>query len=99
MVQVIASTLQVDVEPYSKWLEKLSADEDVTASPALKLLPFFQSVDANPPDPAHEALGVVRLQSEKGQASSRTLADLAPLQKQDIEKWVRYWRSEGHLNH
>jgi hypothetical protein len=99
MIQVVASSLQVDVQPYPKWLEKLSVDEDVTANPALKLLPFFQSVNASPPDPAHEALGVVRLQSEKGQASSSTLADLTPLQKQDIEKWVKYWRSEGHLDH
>lgn len=74
--------------------------------PALKLLPFYRRLAAS--DTAvreseratHgssevEAVGFVRIATDKMQALSPTLRNLAPMDADHPKRWIAYWHSRG----
>lgn len=91
---------------WSDWFKKLEAcsTEDMQRIPGLKLLSFFRSLAAGdstlrelPEAEAmeREALGLVKLATDKLRILSPTTNDMPTLSKEDPALWISYWRSKG----
>ena len=70
--------------------------------PALKLRDFFKGLAqadvavSNMPNPqSAEAGGGTRFALAQAEAASPTRRGLQALSKQDVERWVAYWRGVG----
>ncbi|KAF2873104.1 hypothetical protein BDV95DRAFT_490710 [Massariosphaeria phaeospora] len=82
----------VEVVSYREWVMRLRAisnvgsfdGEALTANPAVKLLPFFESVLSK-----KSSLGTFEL--GQSMASSSTMRTLQPLEKDCLEAWVNGW--------
>lgn len=92
--------------PFSEWLKKLETygPEDMKRIPALKLLLFYRSLAAGDSTlqaleegeaAEREALGSVKIATDKMQALSPTLRDMPPLTSAEPSRWVAYWSSKG----
>lgn len=84
---------------YSEWLELLEHNLDVgDSNPASRLIDFFRaaSMDA---DDSKEAMGLPRLELVNAREVSRTLKDetLRQIGKEDVERWLSYWRDVKFL--
>ncbi|EPQ57831.1 acetyl-CoA synthetase-like protein [Gloeophyllum trabeum ATCC 11539] len=92
---------------FSEWvsrLEKRAAKAETNGHglvPAVRLLEFFRKHAAADTAKARlkggEAGGVATFSTEKAQALSPTLGQLACLNEQDAERWVRYWKSKEFM--
>jgi hypothetical protein len=96
----IASTLKVDLVPYSDWISRLEASEtDGVGEPhiAVRLLSFFKAV---PVEGNTEAGGIPRLDITAARRVSPTLNDenLKPVGLEDVKKWLNYWKSAGLIS-
>lgn len=92
--------------PWAEWFKKLEAcgAEDVKRIPGLKLLAFYRplaagdsalrAIDANEAA-QREALGFVKIGTDKMQMLSPTLRDLPPLKSDEPARWISYWHSKG----
>ena len=102
----ITGNKRLPLVPWAEWFKKLEARgaEDMQRIPGLKLLPFYRPLAAgdsalraiDPSEAAErEALGFVRIVTDKMQILSPTLRDLAPLKSDDPARWISYWHSKG----
>ncbi|KAF8572826.1 NAD(P)-binding protein, partial [Ramaria rubella] len=106
VIQHVADYLHVPVIPYEEWLSRLKAsprtDDALHRNPALHLIDFYQ-FSTTPKDFARlssrEAMGVAMFETN---ISAREAPSLAParlwqLGKDDVNKWIGYWKSKGAL--
>ncbi|KZT20596.1 acetyl-CoA synthetase-like protein [Neolentinus lepideus HHB14362 ss-1] len=89
--------------PFKQWITLLekkavgATESDMEATPAIKLLPLFQSMaqadvairTSGKTDT--EAGGMPRFASQKAQAVSPALRDAPQLSVEDAERWIVYW--------
>ena len=88
----------IKVIPYHEWLAELRTQFDidfidanaVTANPALKLLPFFESLLSGPDFKSTFELG-------RSMAASSTMRTLQPLDKDCLQGWINGWMKEAGL--
>ncbi|TEB21758.1 acetyl-CoA synthetase-like protein [Coprinellus micaceus] len=100
MVELLAEALSIPQVSYGEWLAKLEALasdlslSDLNSNPALKLLPFYKSVQGLSLPEDAEAFGSPSLSSEKAAALARSLHPpvLQPLDRKDVAAWVGYWK-------
>ena len=77
------------IVPFAAWLKALkqssSTTKDVSLNPAIKLLDFFENLQRNEhrPPPSLETAVTVE--------SSKTLAQLGPVQAEWMERWMKQW--------
>ncbi|KAA6414504.1 MAG: hypothetical protein FRX48_01253 [Lasallia pustulata] len=77
------------IVPFAAWLKALkqssSTTKDVSLNPAIKLLEFFENLQRNEhrPPPTLETAVTVK--------SSKTLAQLGPVQAEWMERWMKQW--------
>lgn len=107
----ISIALDLPLVPYVEWLGKLqhsASDHEMNAAtemeilrynPALRTLPFFQSLGAYAADlePGWEALHFPALSIENALSASPTLYNVSPLGEQDVLRWLTYWKAVGYL--
>jgi hypothetical protein len=111
--QSIAKTTGHDLVPYSAWLAKLEkAAEDpkeAERNPAIKLLDFYRGVvlknesEGSKKDGTRQesrsgdAMGFPAMETTRAVQQSETLRNLKPLDEEDAQKWLGYWRKRGFL--
>jgi len=110
-MKVLATTLGVPLVPYVEWIARLESsahDADDDSAPgahvenrraALKLTHFYR-IGLNASSHNTESMGLLpNVASNKGLKASAALQDetVQPLNEQDVEKWVAYWREIGFL--
>ncbi|THV08159.1 acetyl-CoA synthetase-like protein [Dendrothele bispora CBS 962.96] len=107
LARTIGSKLNVDVVPFTTWLEKLeevgkkdkNAEEKISA---LRILPSYQGMAAkyNNGSGSHEqaeleeeAFGMTLIKNENAKRLSKTLADpdVPQLGQEDLMRWLAYW--------
>lgn len=107
VIQHIADILDVPVIPYDEWLNRLEAssttDEDLHRNPALHLIGFYR-VSATPKDAnrigEREALGLAMYETQSTVADASCLMPerLPQMGKEDISRWIDYWKRKGALD-
>ncbi|KAF8655498.1 hypothetical protein AX16_003028 [Volvariella volvacea WC 439] len=97
---------RLPVIPFEDWVDRLEqhaaapTDEVFNAIPGIKLRDFykaFASADYIHPN-KDEAGSVTRFATEKAQAVSPAFKRSRVLEKQDAERWIRYWKSVGYFD-
>ncbi|GLB38113.1 putative acetyl-CoA synthetase-like protein [Lyophyllum shimeji] len=95
------------VVPFAEWFAlleqraKSASDADIQAIPAIKLLEFFRATGKADQAIAQagrkdvESGGLTRFATEKAQGCSPTMRELSPIGREDVRRWVRYWRGVG----
>jgi thioester reductase-like protein len=108
VIDPIADALSVPIVSYREWLSKLEetgreVDRGHTVAldnPALKLMDFYRvrTITDGSKGP-REALGFPILNLSKALQISSTLhsSNLQQMGKEDVEKWIQYWKSKGFL--
>jgi len=102
----LSSKLSVPLVPYVEWLSRLVQLDESTKSrevevlksvPALRLLGFFKGTATR--QSTGLAMGVRLLQETQAIVTSETLADPMrhQLDKEDVGRWLKYWRSVSFL--
>lgn len=107
----LTNNSRLPLVPWSEWFAKLeSCNQDASARiPGLKLLPFYRALAAGDAHirslvdnsrgedmtSQREALGFVMLATQKMQAVSPTLRNLAAIDEDHPNRWIDYWRSKG----
>ncbi|EIN05387.1 acetyl-CoA synthetase-like protein [Punctularia strigosozonata HHB-11173 SS5] len=107
----VSERLNVPLVPYERWLDALENDlkdtsktevEHMLENPALRLLPFYQSVAAviNVQDKhaGYEAAGIPMLDLQNATSVSPSLRDMQPLTLADVDQWLEYWKRVGLLH-
>jgi hypothetical protein len=110
VVKHVSERFHVPLVPYTEWLRALENDlsdpsktevEHMRENPALRLLPFYQSVGAavnvQEKHAGYEAAGIPMLDVQNAKAVSPALRDLAPLELADVDRWLGYWKRVGLL--
>jgi hypothetical protein len=104
VVKVVAEKLFLPLTSYAEWLGKLQTLQKHTADgavkiSALRLLPFFEQVQASAAA-GQEAMVGVTLATEKAQRISQTLRDpnLPMIRNTEVDAWVKYWCTAGLLS-
>jgi hypothetical protein len=105
-----AKQLGVPLVPYGDWLQALEVDikdgsktevQHMRENPALRLLGFFREISTIPfiseGRPGYEAMGVTMMDMEKAKSVAPSLRSLAPLDCEDMDRWLGYWRRVGLL--
>ncbi|KAG8930870.1 hypothetical protein FRC02_003563 [Tulasnella sp. 418] len=103
----IAQALNVPLVPYSEWVARLdeslrtakSEMEAVRENPALRLIDFFRSNNADTVPPGREAGGLPKLATDIAVQVAPSLQEqnLPQLGEKDALSWVNYWKSTGFL--
>ncbi|KAF9556254.1 acetyl-CoA synthetase-like protein [Agrocybe pediades] len=113
LAAAISRELSVEAVPFIDWFKKLEKAKDsmakeeegkdevdaMRAVPALRLLPFFQSMSSKVQESPY-AFGLACLSNTAAVRLSPTLSDPAkskPLQEEDALSWLGYWRSAGFI--
>lgn len=99
MAQHMSEALRLPLVPYSDWLERLERNLDVGGdNPASRLIDFFRTASMDGGD-SKDAMGLPRLELVKAKGGSRTLNDdtLRQIGKDDVDRWLSYWRSVGFV--
>ncbi len=100
--QVFAEQMEVPLVPYSTWLSLLqddSRDQTMTKSerakrnPALRLIPYFQTVDMGE---HKEPVGHTRMDLTKAVKAAPVLKEVR-IGREQVIRWVRKWRKSGFL--
>ncbi|EIN05406.1 acetyl-CoA synthetase-like protein [Punctularia strigosozonata HHB-11173 SS5] len=105
-----AKRLGVPLVSYADWVQALEADlksasksevEHMRENPALRLLPFFQTVGKSPliseDHPGFEAMAITLMDMEKAKSVSPLLRTLPSLGPEDVDRWLAYWSRVGLL--
>lgn len=108
----LAASLSLDLLPFSEWVHKLEESlhhdpEALKRNPALALLDFYKRLIVGfdvggaavhgSDGMEREAGGLARLGTEKAIRASPSL-DAAPvITREDVDRWVAYWRAKGFL--
>lgn len=94
LVPVIQSSFgdcSVKIVSWSEWVDALSKSQyptvDVTQNPGLKLLDFFEALRRD----ADAGLAFPRLELERSEMKSGTLAGLKSVGHEWLEAWLRQW--------
>lgn len=100
ILQALSSDLQLDVTPYSDWLQRLEVhcSEHPSELNASNLLPFFQSIaDGRAWD--KECFGLPRLDATQALRVMKCLNSPTyhSLGKVDVASWIDYLRRSGSL--
>ncbi|KAG6877719.1 hypothetical protein C0993_004656 [Termitomyces sp. T159_Od127] len=80
-----------------------ASDGDVQAIPAMKLLGFFRTISESDYVIANSGLhevesgGLAKFATAKAQSLSQTMREVQPIEAQDVNRWVGYWRCCGFL--
>ncbi|KAL8838457.1 MAG: hypothetical protein Q9170_002132 [Blastenia crenularia] len=81
----------VSVVSWSEWVDALAKSQhstaDITQNPGLKLLDFFATMKRD----GGAGLVVPRLDTERSEMKSGTLAGLKPVGAEWMERWLRQW--------
>jgi len=103
----IADALDVPIISYDKWLHLLqvspTTDEALHRNPAIHLVGFYR-VSAIPKDTRRveerEAMGLAMYKTMGTVADAPSLSpeNLKQLGKEDVNRWIGYWRSKGALD-
>ena len=110
LASIAAQDLSVPLVSYTEWLEKLeeagkSTQSDNTDNgveilrkiPALRLLPFYQSISATQKNDGN-AFGLPPLGCEEAVCLSKTMSDgILPLGENDVRSWMQFWRDVGYI--
>jgi len=110
LASIVSQDLSVPLASYTEWLEKLeeagnSNQSDNTDNgveilrkiPALRLLPFYQSISAAQKNEGN-AFGLPPLGCEEAVRLSKTMSDgILPLGEKDVRSWMRFWREVGYI--
>lgn len=77
------------IVPFAAWLKALkqsfSTTQDLSLNPAIKLLEFFENLQRN------EHQSPPTLETAATIKSSKTLAELGPVQPEWMERWMKQW--------
>ncbi|KAJ8082616.1 putative NRPS-like protein biosynthetic cluster [Marasmius tenuissimus] len=109
MMERLGEQLGLPLVRYSEWLNALESAASTTSSssmrnpsssslsnPAISLLHFYRS--ARPPSAADsEAFGFTAMKTNNAVDTVPWLKDLSPIGREDVDKWVEYWRRVGLL--
>ncbi|KAK1227630.1 hypothetical protein PQX77_009360 [Marasmius sp. AFHP31] len=104
MMERLGEQLGLPLVRYSEWLNALESAASTTSSssmrnpsssslsnPAISLLHFYRS--ARPPSAADsEAFGFTAMKTNNAVDTVPWLKDLSPIGREDVDKWVEYWR-------
>ncbi|KAG6867617.1 hypothetical protein C0993_000498 [Termitomyces sp. T159_Od127] len=97
------------VVSFQEWFSLLekrarnASDGDVQAIPAMKLLGFFRTISESDHVIANSGLhevesgGLAKFATAKAQSLSQTMREVQPIEAQDVNRWVGYWRCRGFL--
>ncbi|PPQ73012.1 hypothetical protein CVT24_001401 [Panaeolus cyanescens] len=109
IMEPLAEIFNVPLVPYLEWFARLEssarqADSGKSSSPsstraALKLTHFYRIALGSSPE-VTESMGLLpNVSAQKGFSASATLQSdcLMSLGREDVNKWVSYWRSIGFL--
>ncbi|PBL02838.1 acetyl-CoA synthetase-like protein [Armillaria gallica] len=91
IARIISRELNVNLVSYTHWLEALeNLAVHPTSLPAIRLLPYYRRSALALGWKNREAFGLPHLvtSSDKGQ-------ELSPLDKDEVENWLKYWRGEN----
>ncbi|KAJ7688597.1 hypothetical protein B0H17DRAFT_1160269 [Mycena rosella] len=92
----MAHIAQRPLIPFADWFHQLetrasgATAEDMENIPGIKLLSFFSA--------AAGGQGGTKFSTLKAQALSDAMRLVKPLEMQDAERWMRYWREKGFIN-
>ncbi|KAG8880534.1 hypothetical protein FRB97_000704 [Tulasnella sp. 331] len=107
VMRSISSFLNLPVIPFGEWVGKLdSTAEDPKAlesNPALALLDFYKRMSLSFESPAadgvqREAGGLPRLDVTKSTRESRSLREAPVTTKEDVGRWIAYWKTRGFID-
>ncbi|KAF9479408.1 acetyl-CoA synthetase-like protein [Pholiota conissans] len=96
--------VSLDLVPYQDWFAKISARtssatvKDMAEIPAIKLHDFFEALGKGKLDtssPNAQAFGVAEFATAKMQSINKSMTTLAPLNQDDVDKWIAYWVAAG----
>jgi hypothetical protein len=100
----IASTLKVDLVPYSDWVarleeKRLELEENATAKGgkkpnALNMLDIFFGPATVHSDPDTEAF-LPKVSTELARRVVPSFGSIRQLNEEDIDRWLTYWKSIG----
>ncbi|TFK50327.1 acetyl-CoA synthetase-like protein [Heliocybe sulcata] len=101
--QAFAEKLGIQLTPYRNWLANLEshakADSQVELEiPALRILGFFRAGDKEQSTGEGEAMGFPTLATDEAVKETPVLLRLEGLGKNDVDKWVQYWRQVQFLS-
>ncbi|CAK5283812.1 unnamed protein product [Mycena citricolor] len=91
----IAGALHLPLIAFPEWIERLktaavgATAEDFERVPGIKLLEFFQSAEVG--------TGAVRFATSVSQEYSPAFRDLKPLDVDDAERWIGFWREKHFI--
>ncbi|KAF8215591.1 hypothetical protein K438DRAFT_1954309 [Mycena galopus ATCC 62051] len=95
VVSIMARTVQLPLTPLADWVQKVqdgasrATAEDVSNIPGIKLLDFFTATAAK--------AGTIEFSTLKAQALSKSMELLNPLNEDDVNQWMQYWREKGFI--
>ncbi|CAA7263092.1 unnamed protein product [Cyclocybe aegerita] len=102
LFQELSLDKPLNLVPFREWFSMLEArqassvEHDISNElPAVKLRDFFKAMaDAECVEDA-EVGGLTRFAVRKIQDFSETMKNVRQLEYEDVERWIRYWRSAG----
>lgn len=112
--QHFATSLRVDLVPLHEWFSRLEASaysasdeaqvEMFKKNPALLLLDTYRGyvgyAESSAAAPDKDAVGLPSLETAKAVEVAPSLREenLAELGKEDVERWMSYWRKNGFIH-
>lgn len=92
ILRLLSQALNLPTQiPFDQWLTQVRSIDDAERNPAGRLVKFLEEEFVS------MASGTVVLDTTKSRAASQTLAASCGIGKTQVEMYVEYWRSVGHL--
>ncbi|KAJ7625844.1 acetyl-CoA synthetase-like protein, partial [Roridomyces roridus] len=95
VMSCVADFTKLPLTPFAEWMQKLrdresgATVEDLEDIPALKLLGFLNTPMTGEGD--------VGFDTTKAQELSRSIRVLAPLEGDDVRRWMKYWQGKKFI--